>query len=388
MRVAAGALTRRTVPRAADLLRAAAAAAQDGARGLSPKLRRRVAVLAIAVVALGALYVLWFRDSAFVRVEHVTVTGLTGTDVQRERAAVVAAAKRMTTLNVDEGALIQAIGPGAAIESLRVSSNFPHGLHVEVVETAPVAILVDGSTRVAVGARGVLLPHVRVGGTAAPVVDVGALPSGLRLGRGRALRLVDCAAAIPADLLPRVLRIRELPGQGLVAYLRRGPRVILGSADDLPAKWAAAAAVLADPSSRGASYVDARWPDRPVAGGLNIPPPAPSDQTGTPATGQTGTTGTPGATGATGSSSRVSGHTRNGDSRRDGSPATGRSGRRRGGARRHHGRRAGRHHDWRAAPRGQAAPPRANPPHKTREGGHLTPKRRGWWRTKKKPGRG
>jgi hypothetical protein len=194
----------------------------------------------------------------------------------------------MTTLHVNEDVLLKAIGPGAAVQSLHVSSDFPHGLRVEVVETATVAILVNGSTRVAVGARGVLLPHVRVAGADVAVIDVGALPSGLRLGRGRALRLVSAAAAVPADLRRRVVRVRELPGKGLVAYLRRGPQVILGGADRLDAKWAAAAAVLADPASRGASYVDARWPDRPVAGGLAVAPPEPADQSAAPA-------GTPGA---------------------------------------------------------------------------------------------
>lgn len=296
MRTAA-ALTRRTVPRAADLLRQAIAAIADLGGGLTPKMRRRLLLLGIVLCALGAVYQFWFRDSSLVRVEHVTVAGLTGTDADRERAAVTAAAKQMTTLHVNEDVLLKAIGPGAAVESLHVSSDFPHGLHVEVVETSPVAILVQGSTRVAVGARGVLLPHVRVAGADVATIDVGALPSGLRLGRGRALRLVSAAAAVPVGLRPRVTRIRELPGKGLVAYLRHGPLVILGGAGELEAKWAATAAVLADPASRGASYVDARWPGRPVAGGLDVPPPAPADQSGAPAGGAGATT--PGATGAT-----------------------------------------------------------------------------------------
>jgi cell division protein FtsQ len=305
VRAGAGALTRRGVPRMGELLRAAAISARAGSRALSPKLRRRLALLAIVILALGALYMFWFRDSSLVRVEKVTVTGLSGADASRERAAVVAAARGMTTLHLDEQALVRAVGPGAAIESLRAIPDFPHGLRVEFVQTTPVAILVSGSQRVAVGHGGVLLPRVRVADTAAPVVEVATLPSGLRLGSGQALRLVDCAAAIPAGLRPGVLRIRELPAKGLVAYLRHGPLVILGSARDLVAKWAAVAAVLADPASRGASYVDARVPDRPVAGGLSVSPTPPADQTGAApvapagATGATGaTTGASGTTGA------------------------------------------------------------------------------------------
>ncbi|HEX8074940.1 MAG TPA: hypothetical protein VF545_08160 [Thermoleophilaceae bacterium] len=301
MRAAAGALTRRTLPRAADLLRAAAAGVAGRSRTMTPKLRRRLLAAALVAIALGVLYVLWFRDSSLVRVERVTVTGLTGTDAKRERAAVTAAAKRMTTLHVDEAALLEAIGPGAAVRELRVSSDFPHRLRIEVVETAPVAILVEGSERVAVGAGGVMLPHVRVAGAEVPAIAVGALPSGSRLGRGRALRLVGAAAAAPAVLRRRVLRVRELPGKGLVALLRRGPQVILGSTGSLAAKWAAAAAVLADPQSRGAAYVDVRMPDRPVAGGLDVPPPeppeagAPAQLGAAPAPTQQTATGTPAA---------------------------------------------------------------------------------------------
>jgi cell division septal protein FtsQ len=302
VRAAAGAIGRRTVPRLADVVRQAAAAVDLRSRRLSLRARRRLLALLLLTAALGALYMFWFRDSSLVRVEKVTVTGLTGTDAGRERAAVIAAAKRMTTLHVDEDALLRAVGPGAAVRGLRVSSDFPHGLRIQVIETAPVAILVDGANRVAVGAGGVLLPHVRVASADVPAIDVGALPSGLHLGRGRALRLVSCAAAAPAALRSRIARVRELPGKGLVAFLSHGPQVILGSARDLPAKWAAAAAVLADPSSRGASYVDVRVAGRPVAGGLAVPPPSAADQAGAPPPGQpeTAAQGTPGATSATG----------------------------------------------------------------------------------------
>jgi hypothetical protein len=54
--------------------------------------------------------------------------------------------------------------------------------------------------------------------------------------------------------------------------------VILGAPTDLIAKWTTAAAILADPGSRGASYIDVRLPDRPVAGGLVVAPLPLADQ--------------------------------------------------------------------------------------------------------------
>jgi cell division protein FtsQ len=251
----------------------------------SARVWRVFLLAALLALVLGATYVLWFRDSSFVRVERVTVTGLSGADAPRERAGVVAAAKAMTTLHYDEAALRRALGAGATIDSVRVTPDFPHGLRIEVVEKAPVAVLAYGSERVAVGSGGVLLPDVRPIPRALPAIAVGALPSGARLGDGRAKRLVTAAASAPAALRARVLRLRELPGKGLVGFLRDGPQVILGGPTDLDAKWTAAAAILADPESRGASYIDVRLPDRPVAGGLDVAPlPAADDPTVPPPT--------------------------------------------------------------------------------------------------------
>ena len=59
--------------------------------------------------------------------------------------------------------------------------------------------------------------------------------------------------------------------------LRNGPLVYFGD-NSLPhAKWDSAAAVLASPTSRGASYIDVSLPGRPAAQVAN---PATSDSSG------------------------------------------------------------------------------------------------------------
>jgi hypothetical protein len=63
--------------------------------------------------------------------------------------------------------------------------------------------------------------------------------------------------------------------------MRNGPDLIFGDATDLEAKWAAAARVLADASSRGATYVDLRLPERPAAGGLPAQTLEPVEPSGT-----------------------------------------------------------------------------------------------------------
>jgi cell division protein FtsQ len=121
---------------------------------------------------------------------------------------------------------------------------------------------------VPVAGDGTLLRGLAVKGEL-PTVDVeGAL------GDARLLDPVARGAAAVAGAAPALLRARidvvtrSSNDDGFVAVLRDGPELIFGSATRLHAKWAAAARVLADLDSRGASYVDLRIPGRPAVGGL------------------------------------------------------------------------------------------------------------------------
>ena len=287
-------------------LRRAPGALRSRLRSASARTRRRLLAALLVLAGLAAGYHFWLRDSALVRVQHVKVTGLSGSDAPRQRAALIAAARDMTTLHVDEAALRTALAAGATVNAVHVSTDFPYGMRIEVVEKAAVAVLTVGSERVAVGSGGVLLPDVTPIPRDLPAIAVGAMPSGSRLGDGRAGKLVAAAAAAPSALRARVERLRLIPAKGLVAYLSDGPQVVLGSALDLRAKWLAAAAILADSTSRGASYIDVRLPARPVAGGLSLPPPAADEQPGAADTAAAATaasanapSGAPGATTAT-----------------------------------------------------------------------------------------
>ena len=61
------------------------------------------------VVALAGGGWMWLRDSSFVAVRDVQVTGVTASDGERVRAALQSAAQEMTTLHVREDALRQAV---------------------------------------------------------------------------------------------------------------------------------------------------------------------------------------------------------------------------------------------------------------------------------------
>lgn len=250
-----------------------AGALRARAGSLSPRVRRWLLVAAAVLALLTTLYYAWFRDSSVVAVEDVTVIGIKTDDAPRIRARLEAAARDMTVLHVDEEKLMRALPVSAAVADLRVSTDFPHGMTIEVVQSPAVAVLVAPGRRMPVAGDGTVLKGARSGNV--PAISVEAVPGSGRLGRGRTRQLVAAAATAPVALRGRIERMRYLSAKGLVAYLERGPQVILGDAESLAAKWAAAAAILADGESRGASYVDVSLPDRPVAGGVDVPQPEP-----------------------------------------------------------------------------------------------------------------
>jgi cell division protein FtsQ len=249
----------------------------------SQRLRRSLLILAAALLLLGAGYQFWLRDSSLVAVEEVTVTGLTTSDSKRVRMALTAASRSMTTLHVDHEALERAVAGFPVVRELEVTTDFPHGLNIHVVEHVPAAVAVGESGRVAVAGDGTILQGVPVE-KRLPTVEVEGAVGVERLRDPTALASAAIAGAAPAELRGRLSEVGEDGRLGQVAQLRNGPEVIFGDATRVRAKWAAAATVLADLEASGASYVDVRLPDRPAAGGLpaeTIVPVAPAGTTST-----------------------------------------------------------------------------------------------------------
>jgi cell division protein FtsQ len=228
--------------------------------------RRTRAVLAAAVVlAVATPLALWLRNSSLVRVEHVTVTGIHGPQARAIRAALTETALDMTVLHVREDALLTAVEPYPVVRGLRTQTDFPHGLRIVVDAYEPMAALQAGTRLTAVAGDGTVLRGAPTRGL--PVVRVRATPGGNRTDDASARRAIDLLAAAPAALRERVARIYRGP-RGIAATVQNGPTLYFGGAARFDAKWMAAAQVLAQRSSRGASYVDLRVPERPVAGGL------------------------------------------------------------------------------------------------------------------------
>ena len=242
----------------------------------SPRARRRLwALLALAAV-LFAGYMLWLRDSSLVKVERVSVTGLETSDAKRVRAALASAARSMTTLHVDHERLQQAVGGYPVVRELRVDADLPHALNIEVVQHNPAAIAVAGGSRVAVAGDGTVLRGVTVEGSLPELRVSGALPPE-RIRDPHALRLARVAGGAPAPLRRRLEDVRTSGSRGVVVRMKDGPLLIFGAATRVRAKWAAATRVLADSSSKGATYIDLRLPERPAAGGVALPAPTEPD---------------------------------------------------------------------------------------------------------------
>lgn len=224
---------------------------------------RALVVILVVLLAAGGMW-LWLRNSSLVSVDRVTVTGVSGPEAGAIRAALVTAARGMTTLHVDEAQFRAALAPYPEVKSFKVSAELPHGLLIRVFEQLAVAQVALGDRMEAVSADGTLLGSARTAGL--PRIVLSVAPGGTRLNDPAALRAVEVLAAAPEALFRQVTQVRTEPGHGLVASLRNGPVIYLGDAGRLDAKWLAAAAVLAAPGAAGAAYIDVTDPGRPAAG--------------------------------------------------------------------------------------------------------------------------
>jgi cell division protein FtsQ len=238
----------------------------------------RFLAVVLALVALAAGGWVWLRNSSLVAVRSVTIAGVSGPDAGQIRSALRSAAHTMTTLDVKLGAFRTAVAPYPVVKHVRVSTDFPHRMRINVVEQVPVAMVSAGGRQVPVSADGTLLQDADVTG-ALPTIALAVAPGGTRVG-GAALGEVRLLAAAPYALLAKVGAVSSDATHGFVAQLLNGPKLYFGDGSQPGAKWAAAAAVLASASSSGAGYIDVSDPSRPAAG-------AGSDAGGSPATATT-----------------------------------------------------------------------------------------------------
>lgn len=251
-----------------------------------PRPRVMLAILVVALALAGAW--LWVRDSSLVAVNRVTVTGESGPDAGQIRSALIASARNMTTLDVRVDQLRTAVAPFPVVKGVDVTTQFPHGMRIRVIEQVAVAEVVVDGRRTAVAGDGTLL-HDVVASSALPQIPLRLPPAGHHL-IGAPLAEVRLLAAAPPQLLDRVSQATSVSEHGLVAQLRNGPSIYFGDGSRLTEKWLAASVVLADSKSAGAVYIDVTDPQRPAAGAG--PDGSSAGATGAPTAAAGGTAGT------------------------------------------------------------------------------------------------
>ncbi len=250
---------RRAALACAEALRAPLAA-------IRPRRRLRIALLCAVICApLLAGGWMWFRGSAFVGVEHVTVTGASGPQARAIDAALAGAAHGMSTLELSTARLQAAVRAFPSVAAVHATASFPHGLRIEVVQRTAVAALVTGGVRTAVSADGIALGTGLLSGALPTVAAVHEPATGARVQGTDQLAELALLGAAPAAFVRHVQSVYTGP-RGLSVTMRNGLLVYFGDATRPHAKWLSLARVLGDPSSAGASYVDVRLPSRPAAG--------------------------------------------------------------------------------------------------------------------------
>lgn len=222
----------------------------------------------VVLVALAGSSWMWLRDSDLVAVRDVQITGVTASDGERVRAALETAAQEMTTLHVREQALREATASLTSVKDVRVKTDFPHAMTIQVIERRPVAALAGGrgERRIPVTGEGVLLRGVTAERDL-PSLVLRRTAVGPKVTDRRALRALAVASAAPDPLLRRSSAV-EISSRGVVVSLKNGPELVFGSGEQADEKWRAAARVLAETSAQGATYLDLRIPGRVAAGGL------------------------------------------------------------------------------------------------------------------------
>jgi cell division protein FtsQ len=230
--------------------------------------RRLLLVAAVALLAGGGW--MWLRDSSLVAVSDVKVRGLSaGPESAAIRSALTSAARDMTTLHVRPERLRTAVSPYPIVKDIRVTTDFPHGLRIQVVEYDAVAAVEIDGRRIPVAADGTLL-RGRPAGTQLVTLSIPTANGGGRLTSRHGRAAVTVMGAAPKDLRSFVAGVDFGP-EGLQVTLDNGPLLQFGDVSRARAKWIAVARVLGDPRATGASYLDVRVPERPVAGRFDDP---------------------------------------------------------------------------------------------------------------------
>lgn len=226
--------------------------------------RRRAILIGVAVLALVALYMFWFRDSSLVAVNEVKVEGVTANQDQIT-SALEKVGLEQSTLHIHDDQLADAVSGNPTVASIKADATIPHKLTITVTERPPVAAAKVKGQRVAVSGDGYILVGVEAA-TDLPTLDVTQV-DGAKVDAQAVAQAAILGAAPDALKKSLVSASWDEDTEGVVVDLDGAPELRFGDGSDAEEKWAAVAAVLADPNADVPGYLDVSVPSRPVSGG-------------------------------------------------------------------------------------------------------------------------
>ncbi|MEU3855892.1 FtsQ-type POTRA domain-containing protein [Streptomyces sp. NPDC028722] len=237
--------------------------------------RRRLLVLAAVaalLVLLGAGAVWALYGSAWLRVDHVSVSGTRVlTPAQVREAAAVPIGEPMISADTDavEARLRQKL---PRIDTVDVVRSWPHGIGLKVIERTPVLLIRKGGNFVEVDHEGVRFATVPQAPKGVPALEVSASRKGSGAASFRRFgvdRLVREAVRVAGDLPEPVLRVtRAVQVRSYDAISLEwgdGRTVAWGSGENGSAKARALTALMK--AVPGARHFDVTVPTAPSSSG-------------------------------------------------------------------------------------------------------------------------
>jgi cell division protein FtsQ len=225
-------------------------------------------VVVAVIVALAILHTPWMSAQVVV---------VTGRHPDTPTAAIEAASGlggHPPLIDVDAGTVAARVERLPYIASAQVRKSWPDGVEISVTERVPAVQMAGPGTGWSIlDAKGRTLGVVpqRAPGLAVVIVldtagDVPPASVGQTLGQRAAAALTVCRTLPPA-FADQVVAVTEAADATVSLYLNSGLTVLLGTTDDLTAKYEDVAAIIAHGSLAGAKTIDVTVPQSPTVGG-------------------------------------------------------------------------------------------------------------------------
>ncbi|MFG2355864.1 cell division protein FtsQ/DivIB [Streptomyces sp. NPDC048521] len=241
-------------------------------RGLKRPGVRRIVILAVVVVLLGAGGTWVLYGSKWLRLERVSVSGtrvLTPAQVREAAAAPVGA----PMISVDTAAIEARLRRKLPrIDTVEVVRSWPHGIGLKVIERTPVLLVRKGGNFVEVDDEGVRFATVSQAPKGVPMLELAISRTGSgaagfrRFGTDRLVReAVQVAGALPAEVARNTRNVQVRSYDDISLQLGGGRTVAWGSGENGRAKARTLTALMK--AAPGARYFDVSVPTAPASSG-------------------------------------------------------------------------------------------------------------------------